>query len=129
MNYKQIEKKVTAMKRGLRPPPLDGPILLRLTAGRRADMELGDRIVEDYYFDADGEVLISKERISADPSDQGNDFPDGTWDRAYWEANPPVYEFLTWVTARRPHSIAPKGEPAPMQAVIHSDPQTERNVL
>jgi hypothetical protein len=118
MNYKQMQKELAGMKRSLRPTRLRGLVGFSLTAAERARMKPGDRIVKDHYCDADGESRISNERITADPADEGKDFPDGTWDRAYWEANPPQVDRITFRTEVRPRPtpIEPKSQPEEVEA-------------
>ena len=38
-------------------------------------------MVEDYYKDAEGDLVMVWERITADPSDKGQCYPDSTWSR------------------------------------------------
>jgi hypothetical protein len=40
-----------------------------------------ERIVKDFYQDADGRAVITLERVTANPSDMGKDVPHGSWDR------------------------------------------------
>src|SRR5438270_9510634 len=44
-------------------------------------MSPDDRIVEDFYVESARVVMIC-ERITHDVSDQGKDFPEGSWDRS-----------------------------------------------
>jgi hypothetical protein len=101
MNYKQMEKEVAAMKRSLQKPPLRGLIGMPLTEAERGGMGPEARIVEDYYSGVDGEERIVVDRITADFADEGKDFPDGTWDREYWDANPPQIDRIAVRKKRR----------------------------
>jgi hypothetical protein len=100
MNYKQMEKEVAAMMRSLNPP-FRGLFSACLTPAERDGMGPEERIVEDYYDDENGEEVIVAERITADPSDEGQDFPHGTWDREYWDANPPRIDRIVVRRKRR----------------------------
>lgn len=116
-----MEKEVAAMKRRLYPHSLRGLISISLTPAERDGMAPGERIVEDYCDDENGNELIMMERITDDPADKGKDYPHGTWDREYWEGFPPQIDGIVLRKKRR--SIQPEeGE-----AVHTSGPATRKS--
>src|ERR1700735_4926867 len=86
-NLKNVEKQIAKLEKGFYPvhdPNIIIPELLSDAA--RKNLKPNERIVEDYYQNADGGTVIWKERITADPSDMGKDFPHGCWDRRILDA-------------------------------------------
>jgi hypothetical protein len=102
---KNLEKQLAGLKRRLSPPHPHGLVWMdRLEKAEHDGRALDERVVEDRYFDADGETVIIADRITADPSDKGKDFPDGSWDRKYLDAfnrHPPPISGIVWTTERR----------------------------
>src|ERR1700733_6675989 len=94
-NLKNIEKQLAKLEKGFHPVH-DPRIIISelLNDADRKNVKPNERIVEDYYQEPDGRTVIWKERITADPSDLGKDFPHGSWDRRELDA---YY--------RRPHQI------------------------
>ena len=110
-NYKKMDKQLAELDQVFRPAfPRRAVCGEPLGQKERDGLAEGERIVEDYFDDADGETLIITERVTADDSDEGYDYPHGTWDpkrldaimRANFELNR-----LVWIDDRRSSRIAP----------------------
>ena len=104
-NLKNLEKQLAGLA-GRSSPPHPKGIMWTESIGQadRDGLAPGERIVKDYYDDADGEALIMRERITAEPTDKGKDFKHGSWDRKYLDAinrHPPLIDRIVWRTARR----------------------------
>ena len=81
----------------------------RLGQEERDGLAAGQRVVEDYFDDADGETLIITERITVDDSDEGYDYPHGTWDRKRLDAimrAPLRIDGVCWKEDRRSSRVA-----------------------
>ena len=102
---KNLEKQLAGLVERSSPPHPKGVVWTEsLEQADRDVLAPGERIVEDYYDDADGETLIIKERITADPADKGKDFKHGSWDRKYLDAlnrQHPTIDGVVWRTERR----------------------------
>ena len=87
-SLKNMEKQIAKLEKGFHPVH-DPNIIVpeRLSDADRKNVKPNERIVEDYYQEPDGRTVIWKERITADPSDMGKDFPHGSWDRRIFDAH------------------------------------------
>jgi hypothetical protein len=87
-SLKNMEKQIAKLEKGFHPVH-DPKIIVPepLSDAARKKVKPNERIVEDYYQEPDGRTVIWKERITADPSDMGKDFPHGSWDRRILDAH------------------------------------------
>jgi hypothetical protein len=83
MTFKSMEKQIAKLEQRFHPAPQDPHNLYSETLDQatRDGLAPNERIVEDYYQDADGGTVISRERVTSDPSDTGKNIPHGRWDR------------------------------------------------
>ena len=102
---------------------------MRLEPAERNALKPNELIVEDQYEDAEGELVMTRERITADPSDIGICFPRRSWSRKdlreYSEGRehtPTQNIQLSWRKARRPEVSQERGCP---RAPILSGPLPE----
>jgi|SRR5580700_4262168 hypothetical protein len=104
-NLKHLERQLAEMNQYLSPPHPRGVLWMDvIDQNKREGLALDERIVEDYYEDADGEEVILVERITSDPSDKGKDFAHGSWDRRYLDAinrHPPIIDRIVVRKKRR----------------------------
>ena len=104
-NLNNLEKQLAGLVERSSPPHPKGIVWTeRLVQAERDDLAPDERIVEDYYDDAEGETVIIRERITAEPTDKGKDFKHGSWDRRYLDAinrHPPLIDRIVWRTERQ----------------------------
>jgi hypothetical protein len=110
-NHKQMDKQLAELDRVFRPTCPPG-VQFREPLGKakRDGLAAGERIVEDYFDGADGETVIRTERITAIDSDEGYDYPHGTWDTTRLDTimrSSFRIAGLRWKTNRRSSRIAP----------------------
>ena len=100
--FKDLEKRVAELEKHSRPPRAPGLVWVQsLDPAKRASLKPGQRIVKDLYLDAAGKTVMTRERITAKPSDLGKRFPDGTWDSTYLDercADPLEPILISWKT-------------------------------
>jgi hypothetical protein len=110
-NYKKMDKQLAELDRVFRPAFPRGAVYREpLGKAKRDGLAAGERIVEDYFDDADGETQIITERITAIDSDEGYDYPHGTWDATRLDAVMRAsfgMDGLRWKTNRRSSRVAP----------------------
>jgi hypothetical protein len=71
-NLNNLEKQLAGLVERSSPPHPKGIVWTeRLVQAERDGLAPDERIVEDYYDDAEGETVIIRERITAEPTDKG----------------------------------------------------------
>ena len=102
-------------------------LLMRLEPSEREGLKPNERIVEDQYEDGEGERVMTKQRITPDPSDIGLCFPKRHWSRRdlrdysegseYTRCHSTQPIQITWLRARRPEVSRKRECPhAPIQS-------------
>jgi hypothetical protein len=113
---------------------------LSLDEEERAGLRPGQRIVEDQYEDAKGDLVMTMERITAEPSDIGKCFPFRYWNRKaltsfreleeYARHNAVEVEGVSWegrlplVGGKDGRLLAPSDQPSPVRN--DDDPDDDR---
>jgi hypothetical protein len=110
-NYQKMDRQLAELEQMFHPPYPRGKVL-RVFLGQEERDSLGpdDKIVEDHFEDAQGATVIRAQRIAADPSDGGKDYPHGCWNPKYLDANIRHPQQITGIVywTKSHHPIGPR---------------------
>lgn len=99
--FRELERRIARIEELHSSPSFPGVVWAELLdSGHRHALTPGCRIVEDYFNDENGCLVMIRERITNDPSDLGMDYAHGTWDSSELPSNHGPAERISWRRAR-----------------------------